>query len=106
MSLANYKPVAFYAGLNKVTFPGTEDEIPMDTPLYYMAPVGNLRQVKEASDGSYVYSGLNSNLLIGLMPNVKLYYNPHGLMMTGTTGTGGKRKTKSNRTKKRKTKRR
>ena len=103
MSLANYKPVAFYAGLNKVTFPGTEDEIPMDTPLYYMAPVGNLKQVKEASDGVYVYSGLNSNLLIGRMPNVQLYYDTHGLMMTGT---GGKRKIKSNRTKKRKTKRR
>ena len=139
MSLTNYKPVTFYAGLNRVLFADTNVEIPMDTPLYYMLPVGTLDQIKEANFGTInVRSGLNHQLLLGNVHNVQLYYDTHGHMTIpekqmlleigrkGPGGTknnqtrqlppdiqryigsfGGKRKTKSNRTnKRRKTKRR
>ena len=137
--------------MNRVEFGGTRVEIPMDTPLYYMLPIGTLEQVKEASGygTSDVRSVLNPALLLGQVNDVQLYYDTRGLMtipekqmlveigrkgpggtknqptiqlpkdlikhIAGFTtekgkrisGFGGKRKTKSNRTnKRRKTKRR
>jgi hypothetical protein len=129
MSLANYEPVKLRAGLNWVTFAGTDVEVPEDRNLYCFLPVGTLDQVKKASGygTSDVRSGLNPKLLLGDISNVNLYYDTAGRMtipekqMVLEVGRkkriapdvqrymaefGGKRKTKSNRTKKRKTKRR
>ena len=127
MSLANYEPVTFRAGLNRVEFGGTHVEIPHDLPLYYMIPVGSVAQIKEASWNRQVRSGLNPTLLLGDVNDVKLYYDTRGRMTIPEkqmvlevgrkrrlapdvqrymTEFGGKRKTKTNRTKKRKTKRR
>jgi hypothetical protein len=129
MSLANYEPVTFRAGLNWVTFAGTDVQVPDDRTLYCFLPVGTLSQVKKASGygTSDVRSGINPKLLLGDVRNVKLYYDTGGRMTIPEkqmvlevgrkkglapdvqryiTEFGGKRKTKSNRTKKRKTKRR
>ena len=129
MSLANYEPVKLRAGLNWVTFAGTDVQVPDDRNLYCFLPVGTLDQVKEASGygTSDVRSGLNPKLLLGDVRNVNLYYDTGGRMTIPEkqmvlevgrkkgiapdvqrymTEFGGKRKTKSNRTKKRKTKRR
>ena len=129
MSLANYEPVTFRAGLNWVTFAGTDVQVPDDRTLYCFLPVGTLSQVKKASGygTSDVRIGLNPKLLLGDVRNVKLYYDTRGRMTIPEkqmvlevgrkkglapdvqrymTEFGGKRKTQSNRTKKRKTKRR
>jgi hypothetical protein len=127
MSLANYEPVVLQYGLNRVVFGGTDVEIPDDLPLYYMIPVGNMPQIKQVSWNHEVRSGLNPELLLGDVHNVELYYDTRGRMTIPEkqmvlelgrkkglapdvqrymTEFGGKRKTKSNRTKKRKTKRR
>ena len=127
MSLANYEPVALQYGLNRVVFGGTEVEIPDDLPLYYMLPIGNVAQIKESSWNRQVRSGLNDTLLLGDVNDVQLYYDTRGRMTIPEkqmvlevgrkkglapdvqrymTKFGGKRKTKSNRTKRRKTKRR
>lgn len=129
MSLANYEPVKLRAGLNWVTFAGTDVQVPDDRTLYCFLPVGTLDQVKEASGygTSDVRSGLNPKLLLGDVRNVNLYYDTGGRMTIPEkqmvlevgrkkgiapdvqrymTEFGGKRKTKSTRTKKRKTKRR
>jgi hypothetical protein len=127
MSLANYEPVVLKHGLNRVEFGGTHVEIPDELPLYYMIPVGNVAQIKQASWNRQVRSGLNPTLLLGDVNDVKLYYDTRGRMTIPEkqmvlevgrkkgiapdvqrymTEFGGKRKTKSNRTKKRKTKRR
>jgi hypothetical protein len=106
MSLENYKPVVFHFGLNRVVFGDTpSDEIPRHTPLYYMLPIGTLEQVKKASGygTTDVRSGLNPELLLGQTTDVlppQLYYDTSGGIKQ-STGIGGKRKTKSNRTKKR-----
>lgn len=129
MSLANYEPVTFRAGLNWVTFADTNVQVPDNRTLYCFLPVGTLDQVKKASGygTSDVRSGLNPKLLLGDVRNVKLYYDTGGRMTIPEkqmvlevgrkkglapdvqrymTEFGGKRKTKTNRTKKRKTKRR
>jgi hypothetical protein len=127
MSLANYEPVVLKHGLNRVEFGGTEVEIPDDLPLYYMLPVGSVAQIKESSWNRQVRSGLNDTLLLGDVEDVQLYYDTRGRMTIPQkrmvvevgrqkgvapqvqryiTEFGGKRKTKSNRTKRRKTKRR
>jgi len=127
MSLANYEPVVLKRGLNRVEFSGTNVEIPDDLPLYYMLPVGSVAQIKESSWNRQVRSGLNDTLLLGDVNDVKLYYDTRGRMTIPEkqmilevgrkkglapdvqrymTEFGGKRKTKTNRTKKRKTKRR
>lgn len=127
MSLANYEPVTFSAGLNRVEFGGTHVEIPDDLPLYYMLPIGSVSQIKESSWNRQVRSGLNDTLLLGDVNDVQLYYDTRGRMTIPEkqmvlevgrkkglapdvqrymTKFGGKRKTKSNRTKRRKTKRR
>lgn len=127
MSLANYEPVVLQHGLNRVEFGGTHVEIPDDLPLYYMLPIGNVSQIKESSWNRQVRSGLNDTLLLGDVNDVQLYYDTRGRMTIPEkqmvlevgrkkglapdvqrymTEFGGKRKTKTNRTKKRKTKRR
>lgn len=128
MSLANYEPVVLQHGLNRIVFGGTNVEIPDDLPLYYMIPVGNVAQIKNVSYNRQVRNGLNPMLLLGDVNDVKLYYDTHDRMTIPEkqmvlevgrkkgvaphvqryiTEFGGKRKTKSNRTnKKRKTKRR
>ena len=82
MSLANYEPVTFRAGLNWVTFAGTDVQVPDDRTLYCFLPVGTLDQVKKASGygTSDVRSGLNPKLLLGDVRNVKLYYDTGGRM--------------------------
>ena len=80
MSLANYEPVTFRAGLNRVEFSGTRVEIPDGLPLYYMIPVGNIEQIKAESLNQVVRSGLNPALLLGNVHNVQLYYDTGGYM--------------------------
>jgi hypothetical protein len=128
MSLANYEPVVLEYGLNRVVFGGTNVEIPDALPLYYMIPVGSVAQIKNVSRNRQVRSGLNPKLLLGDVDNVNLYYDTRGRMTIPEkqmvlevgrkkgvapqvqrymTEFGGKRKTKTNKTnKKRKTKRR
>ena len=128
MSLANYEPVVLEYGLNRVVFGGTNVEIPDALPLYYMIPVGSVAQIKNVSRNRQVRSGLNPKLLLGDVHNVNLYYDTRGRMTIPEkqmvlevgrkkgvapqvqrymTEFGGKRKTKTNKTnKKRKTKRR
>jgi hypothetical protein len=92
-----------------------------------MLPVGSVAQIKESSWNRQVRSGLNDTLLLGDVEDVQLYYDTRGRMTIPQkrmvvevgrqkgvapqvqryiTEFGGKRKTKSNRTKRRKTKRR
>jgi len=81
MSLANYKPVTLRAGLNWVTYAGTDAQVPLGRTLYCFLPVGTLDQIKEASGyTSDVRSGLNPALLLGDVNNVKLYYDTGGYM--------------------------
>ena len=137
MSLANYIPVVINKDLNDVTYANTIIPVPDETPLYYMKPVGTLAQMKINSAGSSIYNGFDNDFLgkankVQLYYDARGYMTiPEKQMLVeigrkGPGGTknnptiplppdiqryigsfGGKRKTKSNRTnKRRKTKRR